>query len=155
MPMGNHPCPCGKIFPSAGFHTGQSPRGSRLRIQIDTPSFTISSHSCWGLDDEALSGTTVGVASLHLQEQEKIIQAEIMELELGIPKKCASYDFELEQLPVVLWSNKKITEHLYDSVTKGHRHSGETLRGVRIFEGQDRHCQHHFVFRQAFEDKLH
>jgi len=64
MPMGNHPCPCGKIFPSAGFHTGQSPRGSRLRIQIDTPSFTISSHSCWGLDDEALSGTTVGVASL-------------------------------------------------------------------------------------------
>ena len=52
-----------------------------------------------------------------MQEQEKIIQAEIMELELGIPKKCASYDFELEQLPVVLWSNKKITEHLYDSVS--------------------------------------
>ncbi|KAG5055103.1 hypothetical protein JHK85_007613 [Glycine max] len=61
-------------------------------------------------------GSVVPNISKHLQEQEKIIQAEIMELELGIPKKCASYDFELEQLPVVLWSNKKITEHLYDSV---------------------------------------
>ncbi|KHN07348.1 Transcription factor bHLH35 [Glycine soja] len=60
-------------------------------------------------------GSVVPNISKHLQEQEKIIQAEIMELELGIPKKCASYDFELEQLPVVLWSNKKITEHLYDS----------------------------------------
>ncbi|KAL2659682.1 hypothetical protein AAZV13_03G100750 [Glycine max] len=34
MPVGNHPCPCGKIFPSAGFHTGQSPRGSRLRFKL-------------------------------------------------------------------------------------------------------------------------
>ncbi|XP_020235664.1 transcription factor bHLH35 [Cajanus cajan] len=54
----------------------------------------------------------------HLHEQEKIIQAEIMELESGMPKKSSpSYDFELEQLPVVLRSKKKRTENLYDSIT--------------------------------------
>ncbi|KAK7329141.1 hypothetical protein VNO77_23287 [Canavalia gladiata] len=52
----------------------------------------------------------------HLHEQEKIIQAEIMELESGMPKKSSSYDFEQEQLPVLLRSKKKRTEHLYDSV---------------------------------------
>ena len=53
----------------------------------------------------------------HLHEQEKIIQAEIMELESGMPKKSPSYDFEQELLPVVLRSKKKRTEQLYDSVT--------------------------------------
>ncbi|KAL2340526.1 hypothetical protein Fmac_008466 [Flemingia macrophylla] len=54
----------------------------------------------------------------HLHEQEKVIQAEIMELESGIPKKSSpSYDFEHEQLPVLLRSKKKRTEHLYDSLT--------------------------------------
>lgn len=54
-----------------------------------------------------------------LHEQEKIIQSEIMELESGMPKKSTSpsYDFEQEQLPVVLRSKKKRTEQLYDSVT--------------------------------------
>ncbi|RDX87074.1 Transcription factor bHLH35 [Mucuna pruriens] len=52
----------------------------------------------------------------HLHEQEKIIQAEIMELESGMPQKSPSYDFEQEQLPVVLRSKKKRTEKLYDSV---------------------------------------
>ncbi|TKY72771.1 Transcription factor bHLH35 [Spatholobus suberectus] len=54
----------------------------------------------------------------HLHEQEKIIQAEIMELESGMPKKSSpSYDFEQEQLPVVLRSKKKRTDQLYDSVS--------------------------------------
>jgi len=53
----------------------------------------------------------------HLHEQEKIIQAEIMELESGMPKKSPSYDFEQELLPVVLRSKKKRTEQLYDCVT--------------------------------------
>ncbi|QCE13484.1 transcription factor MYC2 [Vigna unguiculata] len=53
----------------------------------------------------------------HLHEQEKIIQAEIMDLESGMPKKSSSsYDFEQEQLPVVLRSKKKRTEQIYDSV---------------------------------------
>ncbi|CAJ1975846.1 unnamed protein product [Sphenostylis stenocarpa] len=54
----------------------------------------------------------------HLHEQEKIIQAEIMDLESGMPKKSSpSCDFEQEQLPVVLRSKKKRTEQIYDSVT--------------------------------------
>jgi len=53
----------------------------------------------------------------YLHEQEKIIQAEIMDLESGMPKKSSSsYDFEQEQLPVVLRSKKKRTEQIYDSV---------------------------------------
>ncbi|KAK7411976.1 hypothetical protein VNO78_03421 [Psophocarpus tetragonolobus] len=52
-----------------------------------------------------------------LHEQEKIIQSEIMELESGMPKKSPSYDFEQEQLPVVLRSKKKRTEQIYDSVS--------------------------------------
>ncbi|XP_047149366.1 transcription factor bHLH35-like [Vigna umbellata] len=53
----------------------------------------------------------------HLHEQEKIIQAEIMNLESGMPNKSSSsYDFEQEQLPVVLRSKKKRTEQIYDSV---------------------------------------
>ncbi|XP_057429098.1 transcription factor bHLH35 [Lotus japonicus] len=53
----------------------------------------------------------------HLHEQEKIIQAEIMELESGIPKNMnnPSYDFD-QELPVLLRSKKKRTEQLYDSV---------------------------------------
>ena len=51
-----------------------------------------------------------------LHDQEKIIQAEIMELESGMLKKNPSYDFEPE-LPVLLKSKKKRTEQqLYDSV---------------------------------------
>lgn len=57
----------------------------------------------------------------HLHEQEKVIQAEIMELESGMPKingnNDQSYDFEHE-LPVLLRSKKKrtTTDHqLYDS----------------------------------------
>ncbi|KAJ1378206.1 Myc-type, basic helix-loop-helix [Sesbania bispinosa] len=55
----------------------------------------------------------------HLHEQEKMIQAEIMELESGMPKNInnnPTYDFE-QDLPVLLRSKKKRTEHLYDSVT--------------------------------------
>nr|AXO59618.1 transcription factor [Caragana korshinskii] len=53
----------------------------------------------------------------HLHEQEKIIQAEIMELESGMPKNInQSYEFE-QELPVLLRSKKKRTDQLYDSVT--------------------------------------
>ncbi|XP_061352687.1 transcription factor bHLH35 isoform X1 [Gastrolobium bilobum] len=52
----------------------------------------------------------------HLHEQEKTIQAEIMELESGVMKKNPSYDFE-QELPLLLRSKKKRTEQLHDSVT--------------------------------------
>lgn len=53
----------------------------------------------------------------HLHEQEKIIQAEIMELESGMLKMNPSYDFE-QDLPVLLRSKKKRTDHeLYDSIS--------------------------------------
>jgi hypothetical protein len=52
----------------------------------------------------------------HLQEQEKIIQAEIMELESGMPNNInPNYDFD-QELPVLLRSKKKRTDQLYDSV---------------------------------------
>ena len=53
----------------------------------------------------------------HLHEQEKIIQAEIMELESGMPNNNInpSYDFD-QELPVLLRSKKKRTDQLYDSV---------------------------------------
>lgn len=53
----------------------------------------------------------------HLHEQEKIIQAEIMELESGMPNNInPNYDFD-QELPVLLRSKKKRTDQLYDSVT--------------------------------------
>jgi len=54
-----------------------------------------------------------------LHEKEKIIQAEIMDLESGMPKKSSSSydDFEQEQLPAVLRSKKKRTAQIYDSVS--------------------------------------
>ncbi|WJX28255.1 hypothetical protein P8452_17000 [Trifolium repens] len=52
----------------------------------------------------------------HLHEQEKIIQAEIMELESGMPNNInPNYDFD-QELPVLLRSKKKRTDQLYDSV---------------------------------------
>ncbi|PNX87849.1 transcription factor bHLH35-like protein, partial [Trifolium pratense] len=52
----------------------------------------------------------------HLHEQEKIIQAEIMELELGMPNNInPNYDYD-QELPVLLRSKKKRTDQLYDSV---------------------------------------
>lgn len=59
-----------------------------------------------------------------LHEQEKIIQAEIVELESGMPKNnnnnnpIIGYEFE-QELPVLLRSKKKRTtdQQLYDSVT--------------------------------------
>lgn len=53
----------------------------------------------------------------HLHEQEKIIQAEIMELESGMPNNInPNYDFD-QELPMLLRSKKKRTDQLYDSVT--------------------------------------
>ncbi|KAI4335352.1 hypothetical protein L6164_014005 [Bauhinia variegata] len=54
----------------------------------------------------------------HLHEQEKNIQAEIMELESGKLNKNPSCDFE-QELPVLLRSKKKKTDQqqLYDSVS--------------------------------------
>ncbi|KAI4344472.1 hypothetical protein L6164_011695 [Bauhinia variegata] len=54
----------------------------------------------------------------HLHEQEKSIQAEIMELESGKLNKNPRYEFE-QELPVLLRSKKKKTEQqqLYDSVS--------------------------------------
>ncbi|KAB1200252.1 Transcription factor bHLH35 [Morella rubra] len=49
-----------------------------------------------------------------LQEQERRIQTEIMELESGKLKKNPGYDFQ-QELPVVLRSKKKKTDQLYDS----------------------------------------
>lgn len=51
-----------------------------------------------------------------LHEQEKVIQAEIMELESGMPNNInQSYDFD-QELPMLLRSKKKRTDQLYDSV---------------------------------------
>ncbi|XP_058727892.1 transcription factor bHLH35-like [Vicia villosa] len=53
----------------------------------------------------------------HLHEQEKKIEAEIVELESGMPNSInSSYDFD-QELPVLLRSKKKRTDHLYDSVS--------------------------------------
>ncbi|XP_004487998.1 transcription factor bHLH35 [Cicer arietinum] len=58
----------------------------------------------------------------HLHEQEKIIQAEIMELESGMPNNNnnnninPSNDFD-QELPILLRSKKKRTDQLYDCVT--------------------------------------
>ncbi|CAI8589889.1 unnamed protein product [Vicia faba] len=53
----------------------------------------------------------------HLHEQEKNIEAEIMELESGMPNSInQNYDFD-QELPVLLRSKKKRTDQLYDSVT--------------------------------------
>lgn len=50
-----------------------------------------------------------------LHEQERRIQAEIMELESGKAKKGSSgYDFD-QDLPVLLRSKKKKIEQFYDS----------------------------------------
>lgn len=52
-----------------------------------------------------------------LHEQEKVIQAEIMELESGMPNNInQSYDFD-QELPMLLRSKKKRTDQLYDSVS--------------------------------------
>ncbi|CAI8589886.1 unnamed protein product [Vicia faba] len=53
----------------------------------------------------------------HLQEQQKNIEAEIMELESGMPNSInQNYDFD-QELPVLLRSKKKRPDQLYDSVT--------------------------------------
>ncbi|CAI8589894.1 unnamed protein product [Vicia faba] len=53
----------------------------------------------------------------HLQEQEKNIEAEIMELESGIPNSInQNFDFD-QELPVLLRSKKKRTDQLYDSIS--------------------------------------
>lgn len=49
-----------------------------------------------------------------LQEQERRIQDEIMELESGKSKNNPGNDFE-EELPILLRSKKKRTDHFYDS----------------------------------------
>ncbi|KAG2692004.1 hypothetical protein I3760_08G032700 [Carya illinoinensis] len=49
-----------------------------------------------------------------LQEQERRIQAEIMELESVKSKKNLGYDFE-QELPILLRSKKKRTDQFYDS----------------------------------------
>ncbi|XP_058727829.1 transcription factor bHLH35-like [Vicia villosa] len=52
----------------------------------------------------------------HLHEQEKILEAEIMELESGMPNNInPSYDLD-QELPVLLRSKKKRTDQFYDSV---------------------------------------
>ncbi|CAK8531896.1 unnamed protein product [Lathyrus sativus] len=53
----------------------------------------------------------------HLHEQEKKIEAEIMELQSGMPNNNINpnYDFD-QELPVLLRSKKKRTDQLYDSV---------------------------------------
>ncbi|KAL1359381.1 hypothetical protein HN51_004696 [Arachis hypogaea] len=54
-----------------------------------------------------------------LQEQERIIQSEIVELESGMmveKKNPNSYEFEHQELPVLLRSKKKRTDELYDSL---------------------------------------
>ncbi|KAL4651993.1 hypothetical protein ACB092_01G200800 [Castanea dentata] len=50
-----------------------------------------------------------------LHDQEKRIQAEIMELESGKLKKNPGYDFDEQELPVLLRSKKKKTDQFYDS----------------------------------------
>ncbi|CAK8531894.1 unnamed protein product [Lathyrus sativus] len=54
----------------------------------------------------------------HLHEQEKILEAEIMELQSGMPNNTINpnYDFD-QELPVMLRSKKKRTDQLYDSVS--------------------------------------
>ncbi|KAL5098192.1 hypothetical protein RYX36_002519 [Vicia faba] len=53
----------------------------------------------------------------HLQEQQKNIEAEIMELESGMPDSInQNYDFD-QELPVLLRSKKKRTDQLYDSIS--------------------------------------
>ncbi|KAK7373425.1 hypothetical protein VNO80_06832 [Phaseolus coccineus] len=65
-----------------------------------------------------------------------------MDLEFGMPKKSSlSYDFDKEQLPVVLRSKKKRIEQIYDLVSS--RNSP-----IEVID-------HHFVFREASEDGLH
>lgn len=49
-----------------------------------------------------------------LHEQERRIQAEIMELESGKSKKNSGYGFE-QELPILLRSKKKKTDQFYDS----------------------------------------
>ncbi|RYR13703.1 hypothetical protein Ahy_B04g070555 isoform A [Arachis hypogaea] len=54
-----------------------------------------------------------------LQEQERIIQSEIVELESGMmveKKNPNSYEFEHQELPMLLRSKKKRTDELYDSL---------------------------------------
>uniref|UniRef100_A0A7N2LIA6 BHLH domain-containing protein n=1 Tax=Quercus lobata TaxID=97700 RepID=A0A7N2LIA6_QUELO len=50
-----------------------------------------------------------------LHDQEKRIQAEIMDLESGKLKKNPGYDFDDLELPVLLRSKKKKTDQFYDS----------------------------------------
>ena len=50
-----------------------------------------------------------------LHDQEKRIQAEIMDLESGKLKKNPGYDFDDQELPVLLRSKKKKTDQFYDS----------------------------------------
>ncbi|KAI5445948.1 hypothetical protein KIW84_013971 [Lathyrus oleraceus] len=54
----------------------------------------------------------------HLHEQEKNLEAEIMELQSGMPNNniTQNYDFDQELL-VLLRSKKKRTDRLYDSVS--------------------------------------
>ncbi|XP_050919387.1 transcription factor bHLH35 isoform X2 [Lathyrus oleraceus] len=54
----------------------------------------------------------------HLHEQEKNLEAEIMELQTGMPNNniTQNYDFD-QELPVLLRSKKKRTDELYDSVS--------------------------------------
>lgn len=53
----------------------------------------------------------------HLHQQEKTIEAEIMELQSGMPNRNINQNYDLDQeLPVLLRSKKKRTNQLYDSV---------------------------------------
>ncbi|XP_058765684.1 transcription factor bHLH35-like isoform X1 [Vicia villosa] len=53
----------------------------------------------------------------HLQEQKKILEADIMELQSGMPNNInPSYEFD-QELPVLLRSKKKRTDQFYDSVS--------------------------------------
>ncbi|XP_058765687.1 transcription factor bHLH35-like [Vicia villosa] len=66
----------------------------------------------------------------HLQEQEKILEAEIMVLESEMPNNInSSYDLD-QELPVLLRSKKKRTDQLYDSVSS--RNSPIELLELRV-----------------------
>ncbi|KAJ7955844.1 transcription factor bHLH35-like [Quillaja saponaria] len=66
-----------------------------------------------------------------LHEQERRIQAEIMELESGKLKKNPGYDFE-QELPVLLRSKKKKIEPLYEYGSKSRNHSSIEVLELRV-----------------------
>ncbi|KAG4959137.1 hypothetical protein AAZX31_13G084100 [Glycine max] len=62
----------------------------------------------------------------HLHEQEKRIQAEILDLESRNKFKNPTYEFD-QDLPILLRSKKKKTEHLFDSLSSRNSPSIEII----------------------------